>query len=95
MPPLNQGLQRDKAWYYVSSRRQQVGLLAPVDTDRQIVAIRFNDAGRVENIQRFSLEDGRVVTLTTRVTDPTVDEAGFLRQVFGNLGSITADRFLN
>lgn len=92
--PLNHGLEREDAWYYVSTRRQTVGPKAPEILTRNIVSIRFTSNGTVENIERFSLEDGRVVPISSRVTDPAVSDVGFLRQVFGNLGGITADQFL-
>lgn len=92
--PLYQSLQRDTAWYYVSSRRETYGTRKPRVISREIVSIRFTDSGRVENIERFSEQDGQVIRLSSRVTDPAVSDAGFLRQVFGRLGTITADNFL-
>lgn len=92
--PLNQGMNREGAWYYISSRRQTFGLRQEQILSREIVAIRFANSGRVENIERFGLEDGRLVTISARVTDPSVSEAGFLSQVFGNLGGPSADQFL-
>lgn len=88
--PLNYGVQRDGAWYYVASRRETWGPAAPKTVERKIVAIRFNDGGAVENIERLGVEDGQVVVLTARVTDPSVSELGFLRQVFGNVGTPAA-----
>ncbi len=92
--PASEGMQRGETWYYVSSRRQTIGLRAPRETERQIVAISFAESGTLTNIERFGLEDGRVVTLSRRVTETAVPDLGFLRQVFGNLGSPQAGDFL-
>ncbi|QDY70266.1 outer membrane protein assembly factor BamE [Qingshengfaniella alkalisoli] len=92
--PLNEGFQRGDTWYYVSSRRETRGLFKPEEIERQIVAISFSGGGTVRNIERYGLEDGRVVTLSRRVTDQSVPDVGLLRQIFGNLGSPQAGEFL-
>lgn len=92
--PLTRGMETDRAWYYVASERETFGPGRPRTTRRDIVAVRFTDDGRVENIERFDVEDGRVVVLTARVTDPSVSEAGLLRRIFGGVGGPTAEDFL-
>lgn len=92
--PSSEGLQQDDTWFYVASRRRERGMRAPETMDRQIVAISFSETGTLANIERFSLEDGRVVTLSRRVTDPAVADIGLIRQVFGNVGTLQAEDFL-
>lgn len=92
--PLTRGMDTDRAWYYVASERETFGPGQPRTTRRDVVAVRFTDDGRVENIERFDVEDGRVVVLTARVTDPSVSEIGLLRRIFGNVGGPSADDFL-
>ena len=92
--PLTLGMQGDSAWYYVASERATFGPGRPRTTSRDVVAIRFTDDGRVENIERFDVDDGRVVVLTARVTDPSVSEIGLLRRIFGNVGGPGASDFL-
>ncbi|QIE41793.1 outer membrane protein assembly factor BamE [Rhodobacteraceae bacterium SC52] len=92
--PLTRGVEDEDAWYYVSSERRTIGPFAPVTTKRDIVAVRFSDAGTVENIERFNETDGQVVVLTARVTDPSVSELGILRRIFGNVGTPSAGDFL-
>ena len=62
---------------------------------RDIVAIRFDQADAVENIERFDVQDGQVVRLTARVTDSAVSELGLLRQIFGNIGTPSAGDVVN
>lgn len=92
--PSSEGMQGGETWYYVSSRRQTRGLFPPETIDRQIVAISFAETGTISNIERFTLEDGRIVTLSRRVTDPAVEDLNLLRQIFGNIGTPTAEDFL-
>ncbi|PIE14378.1 MAG: cell envelope protein SmpA [Rhodobacterales bacterium] len=73
--------------YYVRSRVKHLGMFRPEVVERQVVAISFDDADVVQNIERFSLADGRIVRLERRVTSSSVEGKGFLRQLLGNLGS--------
>ncbi|MGS4944462.1 outer membrane protein assembly factor BamE [Meridianimarinicoccus sp. RP-17] len=92
--PMTRGMRDDRAWYYVASERETFGPAKPRTTRRDIVAVRFTEDGQVENIERFDVNDGRVVVLTARVTDPSVSEMGILQQIFGNVGGPTAEDFL-
>jgi len=92
--PSASGLLNDVAWYYVQSRWKQRGVLPPLEEDRQIVAISFTDAGVVENVERFGLEQGRIVPISRRVTESNVKGAGLLQQLFGNIGGINAGGLL-
>lgn len=93
--PSTAGVVRDDAWYYVASRRETNGWRAPQETDRQVVAISFDGNGTVSNVERFTLQDGRVIALNRRVTDDNVKGITFLRQLLGNLGNFNAEDVLN
>lgn len=84
--PSAGGLLKGGDYYYVRSRMKHFGMLEPEVVERQVVAISFDDQDLVQNIERFGLEDGRVVTLTRRVTSSSVQGKSFLRQLMGNLG---------
>ncbi len=88
------GVLTGSGWYYVGSRFKQVGPRAPVEVDRQVVAISFDDNGVVSNVERFGLKDGQVVTISRRVTTSNVKGVGFLRQLLGNLGNMSATQLL-
>ena len=85
-PPSSGGVLNDGGYYYVRSRLWTFGPTAPKEIERQLVAISFDSAGVVNNIERFRLEDGQVVPLTRRVTDTAVSNKSFLRQLIGNIG---------
>ena len=91
--PGTEGIIADTAWYYVRSEYERFLWRAPVEVDRQVLAISFDDAGRVSNIERFGLEEGRVVALERRVTDSNTQGVSFLRQLFSNLGNINPGDF--
>lgn len=92
--PSAAGLLNDVGWYYVQSRWKEKGAFAPQEEDRQIVAITFTEDGVVENVERFGLEQGRVVALSRRVTESNIKGLSFLTQLFGNIGKLRADQLL-
>lgn len=93
--PSASGVLDAGGWYYVKSKFRAYGFREPREIDRQVVAISFDPRGRVSNIERFGLEQGRVVTISRRVTDSNVQGVGFLRQLFGSFGNFTADQFID
>ena len=86
--PSLSGMSDDGDYYYVRSRKRTFGMFRPEVVERQILAISFNEDDTIANIERFGLEDGRAVPLARRVTDSSVVNNGFFRQLLGNLGNI-------
>lgn len=93
--PSGQGLLKDGDWFFVESRWKHRGYSEPEEIDRQVVAIRFDDAGVVSNVERFGLEGGRVVALSRRVTDSNIQGVGFLSQMLGSFGNFGTGSFLD
>lgn len=85
--PSVSGVLNESGYYYVSSRLRHYGALEPKVVERQLVAISFSQSGVVQNIERYGLEDGRVITLNRRVTESSVNDQTFLRQLLGNIGN--------
>lgn len=92
--PTSFGVLQEGGWYYAQSRWRYFAYKAPRVIDRQVVAITFDKDGVVENIERFTLEDGRVIALSRRVTESNVKGIGFLRQLLGNIGNLTPGRLI-
>ena len=89
--PGSAGVVRDEAWFYSAYRIRNYAYRAPQVVERDIVAISFNNGGRVSNIERFGLEDGQVVQLSRRVTTGSVTETTFLRQILQSIGRLNLD----
>ena len=92
--PLSESLRGTEVWYYTAYRQETFAFKEPVITERQIVAISFDQNETVRNIERFALQDGRVVTLTRRVTEDAVPSVGLIRQIFGNIGGFSAEQIV-
>ena len=92
--PSSTGLLTGGAWYYVGSKFRHYGARAPQEVERQVVAISFNDAGVVENVEHFGSERGEVVVISRRVTQSSVKGLSVVRQLLSNIGNFSAGQFL-
>lgn len=93
--PSAGGLLEGGDYYYVRNRVRHLGMMKPEVTERQVVAISFDQGGVVKNIERFGLERGQVVPLSRRVTSSSVEGKGFLRQLLGNIGNFNPGALLS
>jgi hypothetical protein len=62
--------------------------------DRQVVAFRFDENNVAQDVARYTLQDGLVVSLDRRVTDDGIQDITFIGQMLGSLGRIDAGSFL-
>ncbi|ETA49937.2 SmpA/OmlA [Rhodobacteraceae bacterium PD-2] len=92
--PNAAGVRDNSGFYYIETEMRHFAWRRPEIMDRQILAITFDQAGIVDNISPYGLEDGRVVPITRRVTKSTDGEIGFIRKLFGNIGGIDASQLL-
>ncbi len=93
--PSSNGVLRDSAWYYVQSRVESYTYHAPRVIDRTVLAVNFDQRGVVQGVERYGLEDGKIVNLTTRTTETSGREMGVLEQLFGNILNLDAESLNN
>ncbi len=93
--PGTNGIVDARGWYYVRSDYERFLWRAPKEVNRQVVAVSFDEAGVIENVERFGLEEGQVVVLSRRVTTSNTRGVSFLRQLFSNLGNFDAGQLFN
>lgn len=91
--PSGSGLLRDRAWYYVQSTFENYTYNPPRVIDRTIVAVSFNENGVVSAVNRYGIEDGRIVNLTTRITETGGRQLGVIEQLFGNITNLGGNQF--
>lgn len=82
------GVLEGSDWFWVQSDWRHTHWRPAVEVDRQVVAISFDGAGRVANIERFGLREGQVVPLSRRITDMGT-RPSVLSQVFRVLGQFS------
>tara|TARA_R110002096_G_scaffold120749_5_gene261594 strand:+ start:11442 stop:11894 length:453 start_codon:yes stop_codon:yes gene_type:complete len=88
--PISSGVLDDGAIFYIATRIKNLTFYAPKVVDRTMLVVSFDDADQVANIEKFGLEDGRVITLSRRVTTGAVKGPKLLKQILGNIGNFDA-----
>ncbi|MEM6489362.1 MAG: outer membrane protein assembly factor BamE [Pseudomonadota bacterium] len=86
--PGTSGTFTEDGWYYVSTTIERRAFYAPEVVDRRIIAISFDGSDRVVAVDRFGLEDGRIIDLETRTTPTFGRQLTVLQQILGNIGSL-------
>ena len=69
-------------WYYISAHVEQNAFFAPRSTERTIVAVEFAGDGKVAEVHRYTLADGKVVDFVSRETPTRGREQTLLQQIF-------------
>ena len=92
-PATSGGVIGESTLYYVASKFENFGPFEPTEVDRQVVAISFAAGGTLSNVERFTLQDGRVVALSRRVTDDGIDDVSAISQLLGSFGQVNAEQF--
>ena len=91
--PSSSGLLRDGDWYYIQTTMEQLTYNPARPTDRQVVAISFDDDGVVTDVQSYGLQDGRIVNFSPRVTETGGQRQNTLRQIFAGLLNVNPADF--
>ena len=69
-------------WYYMSAHVEQNAFFAPRATKRNILAVEFTKDGKVADLHKYTLADGRVVDFVSRETPTRGREMTLLQQIF-------------
>jgi outer membrane protein assembly factor BamE (lipoprotein component of BamABCDE complex) len=69
-------------WYYISAHVEQNAFFAPRALDRNILAVEFAKDGKVTDVHKYTLADGRVVDFVTRETPTLGREMTLIQQIF-------------
>jgi outer membrane protein assembly factor BamE (lipoprotein component of BamABCDE complex) len=73
-------------WYYIAQKTERIAFFKPDVLDQQVVSIKFDDKGLVQEIRRFKMDDGRDVDMVSRETPTRGRELSFMRSFLGSLG---------
>lgn len=91
--PTSVGTFDDDEWYYISRQTEARAFLEPKVLSQEVVVVAFDEKGVATAVDRYGLEDGRVVNLVTRTTPTRGKRLTFLQQLLGNIGRFSADDF--
>lgn len=80
--PSSTAIFDDEVFYYISQKRYRaVQFLAPKLVDRQILAIYFDANGKVKQIAKYGMQDGKLFDFISRTTPTGGKDVSFLGQV--------------
>jgi len=70
------------SYYYITSTTEGRSFLKPVETNREIIAVRFDRQDRMTSVAQYGLQDGRIINLQTRKTPIVGSEFSLLEELF-------------
>ncbi len=70
------------SYYYITSTTESRSFLQPVETNREVTAIRFNKNDQVTNFAQYGLEDGKIININDRKTPVAGGELTILQDIF-------------
>jgi outer membrane protein assembly factor BamE (lipoprotein component of BamABCDE complex) len=73
------------SYYYISSTTQGRAFLSPTETNREVIAVRFDRSDRVSGTAQYGLQDGKIIDINTRKTVVVGSEQTLLSQLFRNI----------
>ena len=74
------------SYYYISRKLETTAFLTPVETDRRVLAIRFDTNDQVASFGNYGLEDGKVINFNPNATPTKGKELTVLQQLLTNAG---------
>jgi outer membrane protein assembly factor BamE (lipoprotein component of BamABCDE complex) len=79
----------DATWYYIRTRT--VAFLPPEVEDQEVLAVKFDKQGVVQDLKVYGVEDGQAIMPSERTTPTLGREMTVLQQLIGNLGRFNKD----
>lgn len=87
-PTTTSVLASGNTFYYISSTEAEKSVLYTRETDRQVVAVYFNQGGSVDRVANYGLKDGKIFDfISSKTPAPGAKDEGLLKSLFRNLGS--------
>jgi outer membrane protein assembly factor BamE (lipoprotein component of BamABCDE complex) len=75
------------AYYYICTTHGQTSFFKPVEKDRKVLAVYFNQLGSVDRVAHYGIKDGKVFDFSSQKTPTPSRDEGLLRALFRNLGT--------
>ena len=77
------------SYYYITSTTESKSFLTPVETSREVIAVRFTKNDQVASTAQYGLQDGRVINVNSNKTPVTGSELTLLQELLHSLSSAT------
>ena len=77
------------SYYYITSTTEAKSFLTPVETSREVIAVRFTQNDQVASTAQYGLQDGRVINVNSNKTPVTGSELTLLQELLHSLSTAT------
>lgn len=88
--PSSRSLYGEETWFYISETQEVVAFFAPEETERNVVAIAFDQQGVVKSVRQLGLDDGEAVAFSEKTTPTAGHNMTIIEQMVGNIGRFNA-----
>ena len=79
----------DETWYYIFEKDESIAFLEPEIKERTVLALRFDDSGRLADIKTTGLDDAQKVEPVERETATAGNKLSFIEQMIANIGKFS------
>ncbi len=76
----------DETWYYITQKKERVGVFAPEVKEQHVTAITFDSTRHVSHVGEFTKEEGKPVQMVSKKTPTEGHDMTFIEQMLGNVG---------
>lgn len=76
------------SYYYITSTTESKSFLTPVETSREVIAVRFTKNDQVASTAQYGLQDGRVININANRTPVVGSELTLLQELLHGLTSV-------
>lgn len=88
--PSSRSLYGEEVWFYISQTKESVAFFAPEETERNVIAIAFDDQGTVKRVDQLGLGDGEMIAFAEKTTPTAGHNMTIIEQMVGNIGRFNA-----
>ncbi|MGB1096011.1 MAG: outer membrane protein assembly factor BamE [Paracoccaceae bacterium] len=93
--PTTGGVLTEGAMYYVRSRVHHKGYVKPNEIQRDVLVLSFDKNQILRNVERFGIEQGKLIRLEHRVTEAPGGDRSVLQQIIGSIGGFNPNSIVN
>tara|TARA_B100001142_G_scaffold288014_1_gene303917 strand:- start:446 stop:889 length:444 start_codon:yes stop_codon:yes gene_type:complete len=88
--PSTESQENGNKFYYTSNKFYKYAFLNPKEIERTILVVSFNEEDLTENVEKYSLKDGKIINYNSNITIPGGTEATIMQDLFDNTGRYTS-----
>ena len=81
---------RDQTWIYFRQKTKKTAFFKPDVISRTVIVLNFRDSGILKSKDSYSLEDSRIIEISSNKVVSGGRKLTMLQQIFGNMGNFSS-----